>query len=79
MHATPPYLPYPARRRSRTSRRDASRREQLSNTLAVLALLACGVVWAPDGTVVTNSALERSAYASQRAASAADQAPHPAG
>jgi hypothetical protein len=65
MYAAPPYLPHPARRRSR-----ASRPEKLSNSLAVLALLAGGIVWGP--------ALERPAHGAPHAASAVAGAPHPA-
>jgi hypothetical protein len=60
-----PYLPHPARRRSR-----AACSEKLNNSLAVLALLAGGIVWAP--------ALERPAHGPPHAASAVAGVPHPA-
>jgi hypothetical protein len=63
MHVSSPHPP-----------RTARHREQLSNSLAVLALLAGGIVWAPDGTVPTDPALERPAHGSPREAGAADRA-----
>jgi hypothetical protein len=66
MHASSPQPPHTARQR-----------ETLRNALAVLALLAGGIVWAPDGTVLTTPARERPAHSSPSEASAADRAaPH---
>jgi hypothetical protein len=56
----------------------ARQREKLRNTLAVLALLAGGIVWAPDGTVPTTAVRDRPAHGSPSEASAAGRvAPHP--
>jgi hypothetical protein len=73
MHASPPYLPHIARRRPHTRRR-----ERLSNSLAVLALLAGGIVWAPCDTLLTPASRARPTQGPQREARTVDRVSHPA-